>query len=89
MSILDLLHHLLDLRRLCYIAINHQRILQFSGDICRVGFVLTLRVREIIDHAGRAAIVESFDHLRADAARAAGNQRNFASEIEGILHLVI
>jgi len=82
MSILDLVHHRLDLLRLRYVAIDHQRILQFFGNAFRVGLVLALWVREIIDHASRAAFAEGLDHFGADAAGTASHEDNFAGEID-------
>ena len=82
MSILNLFHHRLDLLRLSHVAINQQRIFQSLGDLFGVSFVLTLWVGKIIDDAFRAPFAESFDHLRADAARAAGHQNDFAGKIE-------
>src|SRR5260370_24863186 len=87
MSILNLIHHRLDLFLLRYVAINHQRILQFLRNTFRIGFVLALRIGEIIDHAGRAAFAESLGHPGADAARAAGYEDNFAGKIERISHV--
>ena len=86
MSILNLFHHRFDLLRLSHVAINHQRILQFLRHTFRIGFVLALRVREIIDHAGRAVFAESFGHLGADAARAAGHEDNFTGKIQCVGH---
>ena len=86
MSILDLLHHGLDLRRLCHVALDHQRLLQLIRHIHRIRLILTFRVSHVIGHALRAVFPERFDHLRANPARAAGDQHDFASEIQRIRH---
>ena len=79
----DRLHHRLDLVRLCHVAIDDERILQLSGDVLGVGFVFPLGIADEIDDALRAAIAERFDHRRAEAARTAGHEHDFASEIKG------
>ena len=84
--ILYLLHHRFDLLRLRHVALDHQRFIQLLRYTESIGFVLSLRVGDIIDHALRAAGAESSNHLRANPARAACNQRNFPGEIERILH---
>ena len=86
MSILYLLHHRFDLLRLRHVAIDYQRFIQFLRYTESIGFVLSLRVGEVIHHALSAACAESFNHLRANTARTACNQRNFPGEIERILH---
>ena len=81
------LDHRFDLVRLRHVALDHQQIsYQFLCYTESIGFVLSLRVGDIIHHALRAAGAESFNHLRANTARAACNQRNFPGEIERILH---
>ena len=72
--------------RLRHVALDYQRFIQFLRYTESIGFVLSLRVGDIIHHALRAAGAESFNHLRANSARAARNQRNFPGEIERILH---
>ena len=43
-------------------------------------------IGDVIDHAFRAARAEGFDHFRADAARAAGDEHDFSGEIEWVIH---
>ena len=87
MSILYPLHHAFDLRGLRHVALNHQWLIQFIRHIHRIGLVLPLRVGDVIDHALRALRAKSLYHFRADPARAAGDQHNFASEIQRIGHI--
>ena len=82
MSILYLLHHRLDLRRLRYIALDHQRLLQFIRHIHRIRLILSFRVSHVIDHALRAVFAECFNHFRPNPARATSDEHDFASEIE-------
>ena len=89
MSILYLLHHGRDLRWLRDVALDHQRLDQLISRIHRVGLILPLRVGDVIDHALRAVCAKSLYHFCANPARAAGDQHNFASEIERISHLPI
>src|SRR5437660_514775 len=75
--------------RLRHAALNHHRLNQLVRHVHRIGFVLSLRVRNVIHHALRVVCAESLDHLRADTARAASDQHNLASEIERVSHLTI
>ena len=84
--ILYLLHHHFDLLRLRHVALDYQRFIQFLRYTESIGFVLSLRIGEVIHHALSAACAESLNHLCANTARAACNQRNFPGEIERILH---
>ena len=84
--ILDLFHHRFDLQRLRHVALDHQRLFQFLCYTQSIGFVLSLRVSDIIHHALCAAGAESLNHLRTNSPRAARNQRNFPGEIERIFH---
>ena len=59
MSILYLFHHGLDLRRLCDVALDHQRLFQFFRHVLRVGLILPLRIGDVIDHALRAVCAKS------------------------------
>ena len=77
MPILYLLHHGLDLRRLRHVAFNHQRLIEFTGYIGRIGLILSLRVGHIIHHALRAALAKCLDHLCANPARAPGDEHDF------------
>ena len=88
MPILDLFHHRFDLLRLGDIAIDYQRLLQFLRHRVGIGFVLALRISEIIHDAVCAALAESFDHFRADAAGTPGDQDNFVGKVERLLHLL-
>ncbi len=87
MSVLYLLHHGLDLRRLRYVALNHQRLIQFIRHIHRIGLVLSLRIGNVIHHALPAVPLKRLDHLRADSARTARDQHDFAGEIQPIGHI--
>ena len=82
MSILYLFHHRFDLLRLGHVAFDHERILQLLRYALGVGFVSSFRVGDVIHYARGAAFPESLDHFRADPARAARDEHNFAIEIE-------
>jgi hypothetical protein len=84
--ILYLLHHRFDLLRLRHVALDYQRFIQFLRYSESIGFVLSLRVGEVIHHALSAACAESLNPLRANPARAACDQRNVPGEIERIFH---
>jgi len=49
MSILYLFHHRLGLLWLRHVALDEERVLQLFRDIFRTGFVLPLRVSDVID----------------------------------------
>src|SRR4029077_10934976 len=66
--ILYLLHHRFDLLRLRHVALDYQRFIQFLRYTESIGFVLSLRVGDIIHHALRAAGAETSNHLRANPA---------------------
>ena len=80
--ILDLFHHRLDLAGLGDVAFDHDWFVQIARYLFGVRFVSSLRVGHIIDDALRATLPKRLDHLRANPARAAGDERNFAGEIE-------
>ena len=82
----DRRHHRFDLVRLRHVAFDDERILQPARDVLRIGFVLPLGIADEIDDAVRATIAERFDHRRAEAARTAGHENDFASEIKRISH---
>ena len=82
MSILYLFHHRLGLLWLRHVALDEERVLQLFRDIFRTGFVLPLRVSDVIDNARRAAFAERRNQILADAARAAGDEHDFPGEIE-------
>ena len=62
--------------RLRHVALNHQRLFKFTGHIGGVGLILSLRVGHIIHHALRAALAKCLDHLRANPARATGDEHD-------------
>ena len=68
---------------------TEQRVHLAVGRIHRIGLILPSRVGDVIDHALRAVCAKSLYHFCANPARAAGDQHNFASEIERISHLPI
>ena len=82
----DRFHHRLDLFRIGHVALDDQRILQFLGDGFGVRFVLAGGIGDVVHDALRAAFAERLDHLRAETARAAGHEHDFAGEIERIGH---
>ena len=82
MSISYLFHHRFDLLRLGHVAFDHEGILQFVCHVLGVGFVLSFRVGDVIHYARPATFPERLDHLRADSARAARHEHDFAIEIE-------
>ena len=82
----DRFHHRLDLVRIGHVALDDERIFQLRGDGVGVRFVLAGGVGDVIHDALRAALAERLDHLRAEAARAAGHEHHFAGEIERIGH---
>ena len=86
MSILYLLHHRLDLLRLRHVALDHQRIIQFLRHILASDLFCPCGIGHVIDHALRAVFAEGLDHFRAETARAAGDEHDFAGEIERIGH---
>ena len=79
---LYLLHHRLDLLRMCDVTVDYERVDQCIRHFHRLGLVLALRVREIIHRALRSALPKSLDHFRANAARTTGDEHNFAGEIQ-------
>ncbi len=86
MSSLYLLHHRLYLRRLRHIALNQQRLVEVLRHVRRIGFVLSLRIGNVIHDALCSMRAKSLDHLCADPPRAAGDQHNFARKIERVAH---
>src|SRR4029079_2503074 len=84
--LLDLFHHRFDLQRLRHVALDHQRLFEFLCYSQSIGFVLSLRVSDIIHDALCTPGSESLNHLRTNSPRAASNQGNFPGEIESIFH---
>ena len=82
----DLFHHRLDLTRLCDVAFDHERLFQVARDVLGVRFVFSFGIADEIDHALRAARPESSNHFRANPARAAGDEHDFAGVIKRISH---
>ena len=58
-------------------------------DVFSIGFVLPLRIGDVVDHALRAAFSEGFDSFGADATGTPSDEHNFAGEIEWIRHAPI
>ena len=78
----DLFHHCLDLAGLGDVALDHDWFLQIARYVFGVRFVSPRRVGHIINDALRAMFPKRLDHLRANPAGTAGDERNFAGEIE-------
>ena len=72
--------------RLRHIALNQQRLVEVLRHVRRIGFVLSLRIGNVIHRPLRAVFPERFDHLSADPPRAAGDQHHFARKIERVDH---
>ena len=82
----DLFHHRFGLLRICHIAFDDERLFQFRRNVFRVRFVLPLLIGDVVNDALRAASAERLNHFRAEPARAAGDEHDFAGKIERISH---
>src|SRR6202035_3716115 len=85
----DLHYHGFNLRGISNVAFDDKRIGQGLRDVLSIGFVLPLRIGNVIDHAFRAALSKSLDRFGPDATGTAGDEHDFAGEIEWIRHLMI
>ncbi len=87
MSILYLFHHRLGLLRLGHVAFDQERVLQFFRHALGISLVLSGRIDHVIHHAFRAAFAKRLDQFLADSTRAAGDEDDFAGEIQWIAHI--